>query len=820
MNVGVCSALILLSGAGAQGTVSFSTRPGFNVERVYDVPRDQGSWVALARDDRGRLYASDQGDKGLYRVTLPGEGRTVRVERIEVDLPGGAQGLLWAFDSLYAVVNRKGHSGLYRLRDTDGDDRLDQVTLLRRFVGDGEHGPHAVVLGPDGRALYLVAGNQTRLPDPERSLVPRAWAEDMLIPRVGPTDGTFRQDLPGGWVCRTDPDGQAFELVAMGFRNPYDLAFDAGGVLFTFDSDMEWDLGTPWYRPTRVCHVPSGADFGYREGSSKWPADYPDSLPAVHDVGTSSPTGIAFGYGAKFPKEYQHALFLADWSYGKIYAARLTPEGPSYRGEVEVFLAGAPLPVTDLLIHPDDGALYFTVGGRGAASALYRVVYRGDESTGPTPAAPPPTDVDDARAALRRLEAFHGRRDPGAVDAAWPFLGHRDPFLRNAARVAIEHQPVDSWRARALEESSPRAAIQALIALARLGESNDRDRIFESLNRIDLAMLAEGDRLDLLRAYTLAVARQGVPESAERSRVLERLDGLSPTGVFRLDRELCRLLVVLGAPGVVERTLAILERADYPNEVLDFANALRMAERGLWSGDQRRRYFAWINHAAVSPGGVSLREYLEALRDDALRRCPEPDRDALADVVADFPPVVDPLETLRARPVVRAWSVDDLLAKVEAGSENRDPERGRRLYAEALCVRCHRFDGRGGMTGPDLTGVGRRYDARTLLESLIEPSKVVSDQYAPIRVATRDGRVVVGRIGDITDKDELVLKPDLIDEARVVRIKRSEIEEMALAEESPMPAGLLDTFTEAEVLDLIAYLRSGGATSMRAALGR
>ncbi len=74
--------------------------------------------------------------------------------------------MLWAFDSLYVVVNTGGKfaSGLYRVRDTNGDDVLDKVEQLRKLEGNGEHGPHAVVLAPDGKSLYVVAGNGTKVP--------------------------------------------------------------------------------------------------------------------------------------------------------------------------------------------------------------------------------------------------------------------------------------------------------------------------------------------------------------------------------------------------------------------------------------------------------------------------------------------------------------------------------------------------------------------------------------------------------------------------------------------------------------------------------
>ncbi|MCH2601028.1 MAG: hypothetical protein MKZ94_16575, partial [Pirellulales bacterium] len=66
-----------------------------------------------------------------------------------------------------------------------------------------------------------------------------------------------------------DPEGNNWELLATGFRNQFDAAFDNEGDVFAYDADMEWDVNTPWYRPTRICHVVSGAEFGWRNGSGK-----------------------------------------------------------------------------------------------------------------------------------------------------------------------------------------------------------------------------------------------------------------------------------------------------------------------------------------------------------------------------------------------------------------------------------------------------------------------------------------------------------------------------------------------------------------------
>jgi hypothetical protein len=215
------------------------TEAGWKAERLLRVPRGMGSWVSMALDPKGRIYASDQ-TRGLYRVTPAGVGgaAATTVERVDLDLDG-CQGLQWAHDCLYAIVSSS-RSGLYRLRDTDGDDKLDQVELLRKLDGEGEHGPHAVHLDADGEHLLVMCGNHTHLPKLDRSRLPRNWGEDRVLPQIEDPNGhAVGIKAPGGFLCRTDRDGKEWELIAAGMRNAYDFAVAPGGEVWTYDSDME-----------------------------------------------------------------------------------------------------------------------------------------------------------------------------------------------------------------------------------------------------------------------------------------------------------------------------------------------------------------------------------------------------------------------------------------------------------------------------------------------------------------------------------------------------------------------------------------------------
>ena len=458
---------------------------GFEVELLYSVPlAKQGSWVSMTADPQGRLIVCDQYGH-LYRVTPSPLGKTGvdRVETIDVDL-GEAQGLLYAFDSLYVVVNQtQGHpSGLYRVRDTDGDDQYDSVEMLHAIQGTSEHGPHAIVLAPDGKSLYLIAGNLTDLPtDIETYHVPKTWKEDLLLPRNPcPSGHNTGRLAPGGWICQITPDGKRWDLISTGSRNSYDMAFNREGELFTFDADMEYDFGKPWYRPTRVCHVTSGAEFGWRFGSGKWPAYNADSLPATLDIGLGCPTGVAFGYDANFPAKYQEALFVCDWTYGRLIAVHLEPNGASYSAEYEDFLSGIPLPLTDVIINPVDKAMYFTIGGRKVQSGLYRVTWKGTAHESDAEVASN-ADATELRQLRKQLEAYHGPARADALDFLWKYLGHEDRFIRYAARIALEHQDVDLWQARVFAENDPEATITGLLALSRI-EGTPADQIVSDGN--------------------------------------------------------------------------------------------------------------------------------------------------------------------------------------------------------------------------------------------------------------------------------------------------------------------------------------------------
>ncbi len=802
---------------------------GFQVELLYSVPGlEQGSWVNLCTDDQGRLLVSDQFG-GLYRMTPPPAGEVVEpeaVEKVPADIRA-VNGMVWAFGALYVGVNdyeQKIPSGMYRITDSDGDDQLDKVELLHEVESKSDHGVHAVMPTPDGKALYLITGNNTTPPElADSSPVPQIWGEDHLLPSMPDGRGHNRGVLaPGGIIYRVTPDGKKFEAYASGFRNIFDAAINRDGELFTYDADMEYDFNTPWYRPTRICHVTSGAEFGWRNGAGKRMPFYADNLPGILDIGPGSPTGVTFGYGAKFPAKYQNALYALDWSWGKLYAVHLQPDGSSYKATKEEFVTGAPLPITDAIINPKDGAMYFTIGGRRVQSGLYRVTYVGDESTVPVPNV---SNDNKDRSTRHTLEAFHGKQDPRAVKVAWPYLSSEDRFIQFAARTAIEHQPMETWAKKALTEKDPSKQVVALLALARVSgvcpqhrdentlpvDLEMREKLLDAVLSIDVKSLDLSEQLTLQRTIQIILNRFGRPNEATVQKLIDQNDPLFPSDSAELNWLLCETLAWLQSPTAAEKAMKLIADAPTQEEQMQYARSIRMLKSG-WTTELRADYLEWFLKAANYKGGASFDKFIEFIRDDAVASMSDSEKEALSELLAKKPVKKSALENLGEVFVGReekAWTVDELSAVAQTELKDRDFENGRRMFAASGCYACHRFGNQGGMTGPDLTSAGRRYSPHDLLDQVINPSKVINEQFSAITVVTEKGLVHTGVVVNLSG-DSMTLNTDLTDPNKRVSIDRKEIDEIVVSKTSPMPAGLFNKMTKDEILDLIAYLISVG----------
>ena len=339
---------------------------GFHVELYADddLAHDVHS---MTMDSKGRVVVSGP---GYIRILIDSnnDGRADTFKQFADKPDTGSQGMFFLGSSLLC----SGDQGLQIFRDNNQDDVADgppQVFL--KISAGGEHHVHSIQKGPDGW-WYVMAGNFAGV-TPSYATVPTS-------PIKKPVSGT---------LLRLKPDLSGGEIVSDGFRNAYDFTFNGTGDFFTYDSDDERDISLPWYLPTQVFHILPLSNAGYVTVGLKRPGSYPDMPPVLATFGRGSPTGVTCYQHHQFPQTYHGALFMLDWTLGRVLTVPLVQEGAGWKKDGFVFAEGrdqfgfAP---TDIEVAPD-GSLFVSVGGRGTRGSVFRIV---SDVLGTPPVAPGP----------------------------------------------------------------------------------------------------------------------------------------------------------------------------------------------------------------------------------------------------------------------------------------------------------------------------------------------------------------------------------------------------------------------------------------------
>jgi putative heme-binding domain-containing protein len=428
------------------------------------------------------------------------------------------------------------------------------------------------------------------------------------------------------------------------------------------------------------------------------------------------------------------------------------------------------------------------------------------------------------RALRQKLENFHGVQHKDAVNHSWPHLGRSDRFIRWAAITAVQHQPLAQWKDRALNEKNFNKRVAALLGLCKVaaadpanGEAVPVDKqlaaaVYKSLGEVKWDKLNHTGKLTLVRTYQLALVRFGKPNAHAVEKIIAQLEPHFPAPDFEQNWLLCETLVFLQAPGTAAKGIKLLQAADTQEEQIEYARSLRILKAG-WTTELRTAYFNWFLKAASYRGGRSFSIFIGFIRRDAVASLSAKETLDLKDLLARKPVVKSPFEIMAeamiGRKYVKQWKLEELSKAAKTQLKNRDFSRGRKMFAAGGCFACHRFTNAGGMTGPDLTSAGGRYSPHDLLEQIINPSKEINEQFVPVVVKMKNGDVVTGVVVNMNG-DRVSVNTDMFDPNQQTNINRPEIESIEPSKVSPMPPGLLNLMREDEVMDLLAYILSGG----------
>jgi putative heme-binding domain-containing protein len=347
-----------------------------------------------------------------------------------------------------------------------------------------------------------------------------------------------------------------------------------------------------------------------------------------------------------------------------------------------------------------------------------------------------------------------------------------------------------------------------------------------------------------LRAIELTLFRFENSSKASFPKVISYLNPNFPSGNNNLDRELAKLLTYTGAPDAVSKTIALLETAKddasyqktftsssdlimrNPQYGMDIANMLANvppaqqtyyavvlggAEKG-WTPELHDQYFTWIRNAFNYKGGRSYVGFIDRARKMALSHVSSSEfskYDELSGAAMLTGNGNDIIQSdVQPEGPGRRWTLEEAAPLMDDLS-GRDFVRGKAMYAATLCQSCHTMQGEGAIIGPDLTQLGTRFSPKDILEATIDPSAVISDQYAATVLVLNDGNSVVGRVTNEDDTNYYVSQNPFAPET-IRTVPKSSVSAVKLSEVSIMLPGMINRLNEEELKDLMAYLVSGG----------
>ena len=283
-----------------------------------------------------------------------------------------------------------------------------------------------------------------------------------------------------------------------------------------------------------------------------------------------------------------------------------------------------------------------------------------------------------------------------------------------------------------------------------------------------------------------------------------------PNHSGKINLALAPLLIELDPAKSVPQTVALLKASTNQRERIYYLYHLRNAKAD-WTPALRRTFFRVLGDYETFLGGRGLPQSLQNIRRDALATLTDVEKKELAKVIKQKP-ALPPLPDLTGRKLVNQWKSEDFRDALNFDATKRNVANGRKMFSIAMCSRCHRHGREGYPIGPDLTHVASRFGRRDLLGEILEPSKTIAENYQTSVLKLKDGRQLAGQIIPNLDyrAPNLQLAENPLHPDKITKIPKVDIAQRSHSKVSLMPPGLLNLLTKEDILDLLAWLQTGG----------
>ncbi len=231
-----------------------------------------------------------------------------------------------------------------------------------------------------------------------------------------------------------------------------------------------------------------------------------------------------------------------------------------------------------------------------------------------------------------------------------------------------------------------------------------------------------------------------------------------------------------------------------------------------WTDTDREKYFKWLYKAFGYKGGREVRDLYERNKKrSALSFAPKTSINIMIQYLTNKKPAASAIDWVR---VMSDGGPED-------NGDCRQPLILLKCWRAVIMIMQKRclvprhvipvtlYDGEGGAIGPDLTQLGTRFSKRDILESIIDPNKVISDQYASTVFTMKDTKSIIGKlVKEENGKYYVSQNPFAPDQLK--ELNKADVVSTKTADVSLMPPLLINNLNPERLRDLMAYLVSGG----------